>query len=133
MTNKARNQPDKGHSFVELHQFWKQGVYTIEECITQILHTLIRFESRKNRLEMKLIQYRPTKEELAEFKTYESLKFEADSKQLLAAIQTDSSVTYQAMDFILENLTTLEISFLHHERQCETMFLLLDDKRSYLN
>ncbi|MDM8518527.1 hypothetical protein QUF64_00665 [Anaerolineales bacterium HSG6] len=133
MSKNARNQLDKRHSFVELHQLWKQGTYTIEECITQVLHGLLRFEERKNRLAMKLVQYRPSEEELAALNSPESSKFKADTQQLLAAIQTDKSATYEAMDFVLENLTTLEISFLHHERECEAMFRLMDDKQSHLN
>jgi len=133
MNKEARNMPDKGHSFVELHKLWKQGTYTIEECITQVLHTLIRFERRKNRLDMKLLQYRPSEEEMETLKSYQSLQVEAESKQLLEAMQADKSMAYQAMDFALEHFATLEMSFLQIERECETMLQLLDEKRSYLN
>jgi hypothetical protein len=134
MSKEARQMPDKYHNFTDLQRHWKQGKYTLEECITQVLHTLIRFEEKKLQLDFKLLKYKPTEEEKLEvLESYHSLMLKAEANQFLKALGTDEAINNQAMNFILENMAALEMEFIQLERDCESMLSELDEKKSFLN
>ncbi len=133
MSKKARRMPDGNHNFIELRRLWKQGTFTLEECVTQLLHAMLRFEKRKTQLDFKLLPYQPIEEEFQNLQSYESLKAQADSQALMDAMKKDKSAAYRAMDFALDHYATLEFRFIQMERECEEMIRKLDSKSSHLN
>ena len=133
MSKKARQMPDGNHSFVELQQLWRQGVFTLEECITQLLHAMVRFEERRLRLDMMLLPYQVDPEELSTWQSYEALLAETKGKNLMEAMQKDKSAAYQAIDFALEQYAMLEVQFIQMEVECAEMIRLLNQDSSEFN
>lgn len=133
MTKKARQTPDAHYSFIELQELWKRGALTLEECLTQVLHAMVRFEARKAQLDFKMLPYKSTEGESQTWQSYEALKAQAESGELLQAIEQDKRTTYQAMDFILEQFAVLELKFMQMEREAEELIRKRDTSSSHLN
>lgn len=133
MSKKARQMPDQHYSFMELRDLWKRGGLTLEECLTQVLHGMMRLENKKAQLDLKLWSYQFTKGELQTWQAYEALKTEAESEDPFQATEQDKKRLHQAMDFILEQFATLELKFIQRERESEEMIRKLDTTSSHLN
>ncbi len=133
MSKKARQMADGNYNFLELRQLWKQGGFTLEECITQMLYAMVRFDKRRTQLDLQLMAYQPLEEEFEGLQSYEALQSHAESNELLKAMQKDKSAAYKAMDFALDHYATLELRFIQMERECEEMIRNLDTKSSHLN
>jgi hypothetical protein len=133
MSSKARQMPDQHYSFMELQDLWKRGKLTLEECITHLLHAMIRFEAKKSQLDLKLLPYKATDEGLQMWQSYETLKVQAESNELLQAIEQDKKMVYQGLDFMLEQFAVLELKFLQVEREAEELIRRLDSSSSHLN
>ncbi len=133
MSKRARQLPDAGHSFIDLQRLWKQGNYTLEECLTQLLHAIVRFEARKNQLDFKLRQFSAPEDVVNAMDAFEVQQIKTESEQYLTAISEDKRKLYEAMNFILEQLAVLEMRFIQLEREFDALATQLDNKRSYLN
>jgi hypothetical protein len=133
MSAKARQMPDEHYSFMELRDLWQRGALTLEECLTHVLHGMIRFESKKAQLDFKLLPYKSSEEGRPLWQSYETLKAQAESGELLQAIEQDKKMVYQAMDFILEQFATLELKFIQMEREGEELIRRMDTSSSHLN
>ena len=133
MDAKARRTPDQNYSFMELREIWKVGTLTLEECITQVLHILVRLEAKKTQLDFKLLPYKSTEEGLQMWQSYQALKTQSESGELLKALGKNPKKLYEAMDFILEQFAALELMFIQLEREVEEMISKLDSTSSHLN
>ncbi len=98
-----------------------------------MLYAMIRFDKRRTQLDLKLMPYQSIGEEFENLQSYEDLQSQAESDELLKAMQKDKSAAYKAMDFALDHYATLELRFIQMERECEEMIRTLDTKSSHLN
>ncbi len=133
MSKKARQMPDGHHSFVELRGLWKQGAFTLEECITQLLHAAVRFETRRQQLELKMLPYQSKLETIETWQNYEATKNQTENQDLIMALEQDRKKAYEAMDVLLDQYATLELKFIQAERECEDILRELDRGSSRLN
>ena len=133
MSQKARQMPDGNYSFGELRDVWNQGTLTLEECMTQTLYTMIRFEARKAQLDLKLLQFRMAEWDAQTWQTFEELREQVKSEALLEAMQHEKKNSYETMDFILDHGVMLEMKLIQAERRCEEMLRKLDETASDLN
>ena len=98
-----------------------------------MLHAMVRFEARKVQLDFKMLPYQSTEGEPQIWQSYETLKAQAESGELLQAIEQDKRMVYQAMDFILEQFAALELKFMQMEREAEELIRKRDTSSSDLN
>lgn len=133
MDANARQTPDQNYSFMELREIWKAGTLTLEECMTQVLHILVRLEAKKTQLDFKLLPYKSTEEGLQVWQSYQALKTQAETGELLKVLGEGQNKLYEAMDFILDQFAALELMFIQLEREAEEMINKLDSTSSHLN
>jgi hypothetical protein len=125
--------PDGHHSFIELRELWDQGKLTIEECLMQTLYTMVRYESQRNQMHLKIMSIRSAVWEPHTWQTYEELLAQTKADALVDAMQMEDKMSYEVMDFILERGVMLEMKMIQVERKMEEVMDLLDGPSLDLN
>lgn len=134
MTSSARQIPDKHYTFVELEYLWQKEALTLDECVTHMLHTLVRFEEKRTLFNFIMLPYQSNHNEIEDYEaSYETLMLEAQGNKFIEAMKHDKRAMYDAISFTLKQFAELEIKFAQLELDWAMLVNKLDGGVSQLN